>query len=166
MNGRELAGKIVELLPEVRVLYMSGYTENAIGHDGLIDAGINLLQKPFSLPALKDRVREVLDSEPSPSKSPCHLEALLVKERFHPSALVGSICICRCATVRWEKRAGARAQPKTSAVPDCCSRRRRRSIRACNSRSAWCCRRKLPVWRPPKSCVAGGGTFGCNRGTG
>jgi PAS domain S-box-containing protein len=66
MNGRELAGKIVELLPEVRVLYMSGYTENAIGHDGLIDAGINLLQKPFSLPALKDRVREVLDSEPIP----------------------------------------------------------------------------------------------------
>jgi hypothetical protein len=42
---------------------MSGYTENAVGHDGTLDAGINLLQKPFSLPALKDRVREVLDSE-------------------------------------------------------------------------------------------------------
>ncbi len=66
MNGRELATNIAKLLPGVRVLYMSGYTENAIGHDGTLDAGINLLQKPFSLPALKDRVREVLDSEPIP----------------------------------------------------------------------------------------------------
>jgi PAS domain S-box-containing protein len=66
MNGRELATHISKLLPDVRVLYMSGYTENAIGHDGTLDAGINLLQKPFSLPALKDRVREVLDSEPIP----------------------------------------------------------------------------------------------------
>ncbi len=66
MNGRELAAQIVNLLPDVRVLYMSGYTENAIGHDGTLDAGINLLQKPFSLPALRERVREVLDSEPMP----------------------------------------------------------------------------------------------------
>jgi PAS domain S-box-containing protein len=66
MNGRELATHVVKLLPEVRVLYMSGYTENAVGLDGTLDAGINLLQKPFSLPALKDRVRELLDSEPIP----------------------------------------------------------------------------------------------------
>jgi PAS domain S-box-containing protein len=66
MNGRELAARITELVPGVRVLYMSGYTENAVGQDGMLDAGINLLQKPFSLPALKDRVREVLDSEPIP----------------------------------------------------------------------------------------------------
>jgi PAS domain S-box-containing protein len=66
MNGRELAARVTELLPSVRVLYMSGYTENAVGQDGTLDAGISLLQKPFSLPALKDRVREVLDSEPIP----------------------------------------------------------------------------------------------------
>jgi CheY-like chemotaxis protein len=66
MNGRELAAQVVKLLPNIRVLYMSGYAENAVGHDGTIDAGINLLQKPFSLPALKDRVRELLDSEPIP----------------------------------------------------------------------------------------------------
>jgi len=66
MNGRELAAHITEFLPEIRVLYMSGYTENAVGQDGMLDAGINLLQKPFSLPVLKDRVREVLDSEPIP----------------------------------------------------------------------------------------------------
>ena len=65
-NGRELAAQITQLLPNIRVLYMSGYAENAIGQDGTLDPGINLLQKPFSLPALKDRVREVLDSEPIP----------------------------------------------------------------------------------------------------
>ena len=69
MNGRELAAQITAQRPEVRVLYISGYTENAIGHDGLLDAGINLLQKPFSLPTLKDRVRELLDSEPIPQEA-------------------------------------------------------------------------------------------------
>ncbi len=66
MNGRELAEHVTNLLPNVRVLYMSGYTENAVGEDGMLDAGINLLQKPFSLPALKDRISEVLDSETMP----------------------------------------------------------------------------------------------------
>jgi PAS domain S-box-containing protein len=66
MNGRELAAQIANLLPSVRVLYMSGYTENAVGHDGTLDVGVTLLQKPFSLPALKECVREVLDSEPIP----------------------------------------------------------------------------------------------------
>jgi len=66
MNGRELATNIAKLLPEMRVLYMSGYSENAVGHNGTLDAGVNLLQKPFSLPALKDRVREVLDAERNP----------------------------------------------------------------------------------------------------
>jgi PAS domain S-box-containing protein len=66
INGRELAAHIGERLPDIRVLYMSGYAENAVGHDGMLDSGINLLQKPFSLPVLRDRVREVLDSEPIP----------------------------------------------------------------------------------------------------
>jgi PAS domain S-box-containing protein len=66
INGRELAAHVTQKLPEIRVIYMSGYSENAVGHDGMLDAGINLLQKPFSLPALKERVREVLDSEPIP----------------------------------------------------------------------------------------------------
>jgi len=66
MNGRELVQRISEIRPNVKVLYMSGYTENVIGHNGTLDAGIRLLQKPFTLRDLKDRVREVLDTSPIP----------------------------------------------------------------------------------------------------
>src|SRR5580700_886196 len=62
MNGRQLAHAISESRPETRVLYMSGYTENVIGHNGTLDVNVNLLQKPFTLPALKAKVREVLDT--------------------------------------------------------------------------------------------------------
>jgi PAS domain S-box-containing protein len=60
MNGRELAQRVTAARPETRVLYMSGYTENVIGHNGTLEPGINLLQKPFSLPVLKAKVRQVL----------------------------------------------------------------------------------------------------------
>ncbi len=66
MNGRELAQRISEIRPNTKVLYMSGYTENVIGRNGTLDAGIRLLQKPFTLRDLQSRVREVLDSTPFP----------------------------------------------------------------------------------------------------
>jgi PAS domain S-box-containing protein len=62
INGRELADKVAPTRPDMRVLYMSGYTENHIGHNGTLDEGITLLQKPFTLPALKAKVREMLDT--------------------------------------------------------------------------------------------------------
>ena len=62
MNGRELAQRISEIRPQTKILYMSGYTENVIGHNGTLDAGVQLLQKPFTLRDLKSKVREVLDS--------------------------------------------------------------------------------------------------------
>jgi CheY-like chemotaxis protein len=62
MNGRELAQRIAEIRPNVKILYMSGYTENVIGHNGMLDAGVRLLQKPFNLRDLRSKVREVLDS--------------------------------------------------------------------------------------------------------
>jgi len=66
MNGRELAQRISEIRPNVKILYMSGYTENVIGQNGTLDAGVRLLQKPFNLRDLKSVVREVLDKTPSP----------------------------------------------------------------------------------------------------
>jgi PAS domain S-box-containing protein len=66
MNGRELAQRISEIRPNVKVLYMSGYTENVIGHNGMLDNGVRLLQKPFNLRDLKGKVREVLDATPTP----------------------------------------------------------------------------------------------------
>ena len=63
MNGRELAQKILSSRPETKILYMSGYSENAIGHNGELEADVVLLQKPFTLQALKEKVREVLDAQ-------------------------------------------------------------------------------------------------------
>ncbi len=76
MNGRELANQISPTRPEMRVLYMSGYTENHIGHNGTLDEGITLLQKPFTLPALKAKVREVLDT---PLPQEIHMSARLAQ---------------------------------------------------------------------------------------
>ncbi len=60
-NGRRLAERLVAVRPELRVLYMSGYTEDAIISQGVLDDEIELLEKPFSEAALAIRVREVLD---------------------------------------------------------------------------------------------------------
>jgi CheY-like chemotaxis protein len=62
MGGRELARRVLELHPDMAVLYLSGYTENAIVHHGTLEAGLALLQKPFLPDALLRRVREVLDA--------------------------------------------------------------------------------------------------------
>jgi DNA-binding response OmpR family regulator len=60
ISGRELVKKLAEGRPETKVLYLSGYTEDAIVSDGSIESGTAFLQKPFSLQSLSRKVREVL----------------------------------------------------------------------------------------------------------
>lgn len=60
-NGRELQQDILLLHPKIKTLFMSGYTANVIAHHGVLDEGISFLQKPFSVKAIADKVREVLD---------------------------------------------------------------------------------------------------------
>ena len=62
MSGTELAKVLAPLHPETKVLYMSGYTENATLRHGLLDPGTAILQKPFTADALTRKLREVLDS--------------------------------------------------------------------------------------------------------
>lgn len=61
MNGRQVAEAAQEVLPDLKVLYMSGYTENVIVHHGRLDAGARLLLKPFRRADLAKKVREALD---------------------------------------------------------------------------------------------------------
>jgi two-component system cell cycle sensor histidine kinase/response regulator CckA len=61
ISGRELARQMTALRPDMKVLYISGYTDNAIVSKGLLDPGIWFLQKPFTPATLAAKVREVLD---------------------------------------------------------------------------------------------------------
>ncbi len=61
MNGRELADRLLEIRPEMKHLFMSGYTADVIVHRGVLDEGINFIQKPFSLRDLAVKIRDVLD---------------------------------------------------------------------------------------------------------
>ena len=62
LSGRELAQHLEHLRPTAKILYMSGYTDNAMIHHGVLDANTPFLQKPFTPGALARKVREVLDA--------------------------------------------------------------------------------------------------------
>jgi two-component system, cell cycle sensor histidine kinase and response regulator CckA len=61
MNGRELAEKLSAIRPNLKCLYMSGYTADVIAHRGILDEGLNFIQKPFGAVDLAAKVRQVLD---------------------------------------------------------------------------------------------------------
>jgi signal transduction histidine kinase/ActR/RegA family two-component response regulator len=66
MSGNDMSKQLLATRPDLPVLYMSGYTDDAIVQHGMLEPGINFIQKPFSPDALALKVREVLDAKPQP----------------------------------------------------------------------------------------------------
>jgi PAS domain S-box-containing protein len=65
LNGRELVRQIHRRWPDLKVLYMTGYSRNAIVHQGRLDPGVEVIQKPITQANLADRIRDVLDNRPA-----------------------------------------------------------------------------------------------------
>jgi CheY-like chemotaxis protein len=61
MNGRDLATLLCDANPKLKCLFASGYSTDVIAHQGVLEEGVHFLEKPFSLPNLASKVREVLD---------------------------------------------------------------------------------------------------------
>jgi CheY-like chemotaxis protein len=61
VNGRRLAELALERRPDIKVLFTTGFTRNAVVHNGILDAGVNFLPKPFTLDQLALKVRSVID---------------------------------------------------------------------------------------------------------
>jgi signal transduction histidine kinase/ActR/RegA family two-component response regulator len=65
MNGKELYSELVHDFPTLKVIYMSGYTDNVIVHHGVLDGGVQFIQKPFTAQSIISKVREVIDGDKS-----------------------------------------------------------------------------------------------------
>ena len=139
---------------------MSGYTENAIGHNGMLDQGITLLQKPFTLPSLKEKVRAVLDSAPLPQE-------VAMSSRAIPQAPAAGNTRETLAfraqrfnlhlPLRYRpvgEQSWLKGPPKTSAAPACSFMPKKTFNPICNWKSTWSCPLRSPDSPPPKSCVA------------
>jgi CheY-like chemotaxis protein len=63
MNGQDLANQINGLCPNIKILFMSGYTANVIAHHGVLDKGVNFIQKPFSKKDIAVKIRKILDQK-------------------------------------------------------------------------------------------------------
>ena len=76
MSGKALADRLTETLPGARILFMSGYTDDAIAHHGVLDTGIHFLAKPFTAAELACKVRKVLDGGSTTTAAGKNLRAI------------------------------------------------------------------------------------------
>jgi len=65
MSGTELAERLKQRSPGIRILYISGYTQDTIVKHGILDPTVHFLAKPFTADTLRQKVREVLDLAPA-----------------------------------------------------------------------------------------------------
>jgi two-component system cell cycle sensor histidine kinase/response regulator CckA len=72
MSGPELAAEIAAARPGIKIIYTSGYTDEAFSRQGILDPGVNFIQKPYRPKALGRKIREVLDEGPTQSRSEIH----------------------------------------------------------------------------------------------
>jgi len=75
MSGKELSERVRASHPHIRILFTSAYAENAIIHQGVLDKGVALLQKPFTPSALARKLREMMDQPHAPEPDPIHQAA-------------------------------------------------------------------------------------------
>ncbi|HHZ07922.1 MAG TPA: response regulator [Rhizobiales bacterium] len=68
MNGRKLADEIGRRFPSARVLFTTGFTKNAVVHNGVLDHGVNFIAKPFTVEQLARKLRDVLDGQAGPAR--------------------------------------------------------------------------------------------------
>jgi YesN/AraC family two-component response regulator len=66
MSGKDLALRIQALFPDLKVVFISGYLDDIIGNQGILEPGIQFIQKPIKIEALAQKIRETLDSISSP----------------------------------------------------------------------------------------------------
>jgi CheY-like chemotaxis protein len=83
MSGRELGAELMRRRPEVRVLYMSGYTSNVIARRGLLEEGVAFIEKPFTADSLAAKVRDTLGSAPAAGAILVVDEDAAVRSLFH-----------------------------------------------------------------------------------
>lgn len=62
MSGPELTERLLTIFPNIKVLFMSGYTANVIAHQGVLDEGVHFIQKPFLIKDLGTKVRSILEN--------------------------------------------------------------------------------------------------------
>ena len=63
ITSYQVVKKVKKIRPHIKVIYVSGYTDNHIVHEGLLEKGVNFINKPFSIETLASRIRQILDNE-------------------------------------------------------------------------------------------------------